>query len=586
VPRHGNDFAMLTKLELQNFRCFNDHKVDLSPKTLLVGKNNAGKSTCIEALRLVSVITERLGSLHIKAPPRWTGLPFAAKGVSPSLDGIEIHRHSLFYNYGPGPAVVSAHFDSGARLDVHVGDELEVHAVVYDREGDVASHRRAITSAAIPRVSILPQIGPLNPKEHFLTDAYVRGNMQTTLASWHFRNQIRLFPEFSGDFQNAVANSWPGLAVRPVDIPPIGQREETPLSLLIRENDFEAEAAWMGHGLQMWLQTMWFLARNSQSRVLILDEPDVYMHADLQRRLIRMLLRNDKQFIIATHSPEMLAEVEPDSVVVLDRKRKVSRAATSSKAVQGVLQRVGSVHNLSLARLASQRRLLLVEGEDIALLKRVQNVIDPDSDRPVDTVPNIDIEGWGGWHSALTLARFFDKNAKGELEVFCFLDRDYFTDAEIEDRKKEAETVGIDLRIWGVKELENYFVVPAAICRLIEKNSGQKIDGEELEGEIWRLADEMRDDAYFAFMENVKRTAADKSNKGVNKIAKAPFEARWKVANGLDVVGGKELLGKIRAWAQQRYSVSFSIPSLIQAMRPFEVPEELKVAIRDVTRSK
>lgn len=576
---------MLTKLELQNFRCFNDHKVDLSPKTLLVGKNNAGKSTCIEALRLVSVVTERLGSLHIKSPPRWTGLSFAAKGVSPSLDGIEIHRHSLFYNYGSGPAVVSAHFDGGARLDVHVGDELEVHAVVYDREGDVASHRRAITAAAIPRVSILPQIGPLNPKEHFLTDAYVRGNMQTTLASWHFRNQVRLFPEFFADFQNAVSNSWPGLAVRPVDIPSIGQREETPLSLLIRENDFEAEAAWMGHGLQMWLQTMWFLARNSQSRVLILDEPDVYMHADLQRRLIRMLLRNDKQFIIATHSPEMLAEVEPESVVVLDRRRRVSRAATSSKAVQGVLQRVGSVHNLSLARLASQRRLLLVEGEDVALLKRVQNVIAPDAERPIDTVPNIDIEGWGGWHSALTLARFFDKNAKGELEVYCFLDRDFFTDEEIARRKKEAESVGIDLRVWRVKELENYFIVPAAISRLIEKSCDETVDSEEIENEIQRLAEELRDDAYFAFMENVKRTADDKSNKGVNKLAKAPFEARWKVTKGIDVVGGKDLLAKIRAWAQERYGVSFSISSLIQATRPSEFPAELKDAIRDLTRT-
>ena len=44
---------------------------------------------------------------------------------------------------------------------------------------------------------------------------------------------------------------------------------------------------------------------------LVLDEPDVYMHPDLQRRLIRFLLRRDQQVIVATHSIEMMSEVEP-----------------------------------------------------------------------------------------------------------------------------------------------------------------------------------------------------------------------------------------------------------------------------------
>ena len=419
---------MLTGLRLMNFRCFEDHFIELQQKTLLVGKNNAGKSTCVEALRLVSLVSERLQSLSLRSPPEWTNLPLRARGVEPSLKNIDLHRSSLFHDYGDPPALVSATFDSNSHLDIHIGPEFSIHAVVYDARNRTANTRDKINGAAIPIVSILPQIGPLGENEERLSQEYVRTNLQTARASLHFRNQLHLYPEAFAAFKRNVEDSWPGLQLQPLQIPPLSQKG-APLGLIVRDGAFSAEVAWMGHGLQMWLQTMWFLTRNRESSVLILDEPDVYMHADLQRRLVRMLLRDSRQFIIATHSPEMLAEVEPESVVVLDRSKRASRAATSSKAVQELLRRVGSVHNISLARLAIQRRILFVEGDDIGILKRFQNVVDRRTERPIDTIPNTDIGGWSGWSAVLTLARFFRENAPDEMRIFCVLDRDYHTDS-------------------------------------------------------------------------------------------------------------------------------------------------------------
>lgn len=50
---------MLKTLRLRNFRAFADHTVPLKKLTLLVGENNAGKSTVVEALRLIAIITHR-----------------------------------------------------------------------------------------------------------------------------------------------------------------------------------------------------------------------------------------------------------------------------------------------------------------------------------------------------------------------------------------------------------------------------------------------------------------------------------------------------------------------------------------------
>ena len=44
----------------------------------------------------------------------------------------------------------------------------------------------------------------------------------------------------------------------------------------LRDGDFVAEAAKMGQGMQVWLQTMWFLARSSSADTVILDEDVEY----------------------------------------------------------------------------------------------------------------------------------------------------------------------------------------------------------------------------------------------------------------------------------------------------------------------
>ena len=45
---------MLKFLHLEDYRCFKDTKLEFKDLTIAVGKNNAGKSTIIEALRIIS----------------------------------------------------------------------------------------------------------------------------------------------------------------------------------------------------------------------------------------------------------------------------------------------------------------------------------------------------------------------------------------------------------------------------------------------------------------------------------------------------------------------------------------------------
>src|SRR5207249_5954659 len=134
-----------------------------------------------------------------------------------------------------------------------------------------------------------------------------------------------------------------------------------------------------------------------------------------------------QQVVIATHSSEIMGEVSPENILVIDRTRSSSGFASSLPAVQKVLSGVGSIHNLQLSRLWNARRFLMVEGDDIGLLKHLQNALLPKSKVPIDTIPSRSIGGWGGWAYAVGSEMFLE-NAAGEgIITYCILDSDYHT---------------------------------------------------------------------------------------------------------------------------------------------------------------
>ena len=568
---------MLCELKLRNFRGFADHQLPLKSLTVIVGKNNAGKTTLVEALRLLSVVVSRYKNLPYRLPPGWTDLPLREYGVAPSLRNLEINFQGIFHRYDPPPANIEGIFSNGSSVSVYLNENKEIHAVIRDSKGNIIKSKNQAQQADLPLVSIMPQVTPVQLTERILTSDYVQSVMSSALSSSHFRNQLNLlYKRFFSEFQQVVEQTWPG--VRVVKLYGQGKSPHSPIDLHIRNEDFVGEIGLMGHGLQMWLQTMWFLTRSAASTTVMLDEPDVYMHPDLQRRVIRFLRNRFPQTILTTHSIEIMAEVEPDNILIVDKAQEKSDFASSLPAVQEITSNIGSVHNVHLSRLWTSRRFLLLEGKDIRILKYFQDILFPKSNIPLETIPHMSIGGWGGWNYAVGSSMTL-QNAMGEnIQVYCILDRDYHTETEIEERKNKAMDRGIHLHIWSYKEIENFLLLPSVVHRYISNRIATRTAAPslcEVKEEIEKLAWAMMDDVFDALSNEFLARNRAKGSRGSNAAARKYIEPYKENGSIVPIVSGKSLLSKISSWSKSEFSVQISSTGLISEFKKSDIHTEI-----------
>ncbi len=582
---------MLTRLELTKYRCFERHRFDFRQNTVLVGPNNAGKSTVIEALRLISLVTARYTGFTWKSPADWTGLPGAARVATPSMNSIAFDARMVIHRYEDPPATVRATFSNGVTVTVYVGppptsdSPPQLAATILDEQKKPVRNRSTAKKIDLPLVAILPQPEPLLQKERILADDYVLKKELTDLTSSHFRNQIRLHSEHFTAFKTLSEESWPGLQIQPFI--PGSRLDEQPPELMVRDGDFVTEIGAMGHGLQMWLQTMWFLTRHQDAGCIILDEPDVYMHPDLQRRLIRFLRKKDRQVIVATHSVEIMAEARTDEILVINRKTRASNYANATPAVQRAIEAVGGVHNLTLARLFSARRVLLMEGKDIALLRPLFDKVTGLADAPIDDLPNMPVGGWSGWPIAIGSGLFLKNAVDEDITPYAIFDSDYHTPQEIEERYAQALSKGVEVHIWRKKEIENYLVVPSAILRVLMSRS--RIHAaptvHKLTQFLDSLADELRDDVIGQFADSMsQKVRAWNPSKCMKEAGKLLEDKLSTTAQVLNRASGKEVHARISQWAQVEFGVSYGVVAVSHEIRSGEIESELANVLRTVAR--
>ncbi|WP_437298140.1 AAA family ATPase [Sorangium sp. So ce426] len=316
------DRPYVEQLRIQGYGCVQDATLELTPLHALIGPNDSGKSTVLRALRTLSTVLERaLGAPSLDTLGR-------AGPASKAPDGavFEVSAASTTWR---------VELDAGGRVrSMSFPRDLEPPSLLDDADGDdavgapsperpaldiVQALRGAQTLRLDPDALRAPH--PLIPDGHPLCFADERGTglpavydavISRDLSAYVDLNEelTRLFPSVKSLHLANPSSTTKAIGVK-------------------LEGGAVVPASLMSEGMLYYLAFA-ALPHLDPTPLLLVEEPEHGLHpariADVMRAL--RLVSEKTQVLLATHSPLVVNELQPEEVTVVTRAGERGMRAT------------------------------------------------------------------------------------------------------------------------------------------------------------------------------------------------------------------------------------------------------------------
>ena len=577
----------IQQLDLWNYKAFERFTMTLGANAFLVGPNNAGKSTLIEAARVAA------GMLEHASRRKATGFREhghrLARTHSLRADQYGLVTENLRHQFRLVESAVSIRTDTKLILTGvwPSDDDDSPEPFFYLRHPDERSiweprEVRGLTG----KIGVVPGLYPLNHTETVRDTKYLRAHFQGRRSSQHARNHLLLIKR-DGELEdfNEFVTSWlPEIEKLSVTTRPGRELGDREIDTLVQQRGDRTpkELYWVGDGMQIFVQILTHLWRLRSADVVILDEPDLYLHADLQRRLVRLLDSTPAQTITATHSSEMLAEASSESVVWVDKSRRRAVRRPRPASLEDLSTQIGSSFNLRLATALRARTVVFVEGDDMSIIRELAKTVGADDLASENNCAVIEIKGFSNWVRVEPFKWFVSDFLDGSVDVYVLLDRDYRADADVGKVWSTLDAVGVHAHVWKRKELENYLLDPTALARV--SNSSPSYISSELES----ITDDMTEDVLAQFAE--KRHFFSPSGKKdlARTIRETNTELRPRAVDPvwrLHRYPAKVILNDLNKTLQQASCTTVSTKNLARQLRQSEIPAEMHNWLTEVNSS-
>lgn len=284
--------TVISRLQIDNFRCLRSVDVPLRPLTVLIGENDTGKSAFLDAIRFL------VGDL----------------GTILNSDYWQLDSNNEFRVQGTVP-------------DGSVGRESPA-------AGGREAYQERITKYLVPtRYFRLPSGGIEMESDGFAEvdrqlDLGIKGERLAALLDYMTREDRARFKTVV-DLMQDLVRGLDDIAIATPD--PKRRRVD-----LIIENNLRIQASKASYGVQFVLFCVSLLYHPRPPKIVLLEEPENGVHPRRLGEIIAMLKSmtkgehaNPTQVILTTHSPYLLdhVDLDEDQVLVFRRNDDGSRDA-------------------------------------------------------------------------------------------------------------------------------------------------------------------------------------------------------------------------------------------------------------------
>ncbi len=580
------DLHQFVRIEFNRFKAFKIFSLELRHFNILVGPNNAGKSTILAAFRILAAAMRKAAAKKAVVVQGPQGTAF---GYNIDLSQISIAEENLFFNYDSAEsAQVKFTLSNHNTLTLYF-PEQGLCLLLPDAGGKHVSTPSTFKSYFNCQIGFVPILGPVEHHEPLYEKEAARLALFNYRAARNFRNIWYHFPERFDEFRSAILETWPGMDIeRPeIDI----SHGKARLYMYCPEERIPRELFWSRFGFQVWCQMLTHLIQSKEASLFLIDEPDIYLHSELQRHLL-MLLRNlGPDILLATHSTEIITEAETDEILLVNKTRRSARRIKSPTEIEEVFSSLGSNMNPILTQLAKTRRALFVEGKDFQVIGKFARKLGAITLGNRTDFAVIPVEGFNPERV---------RNLKAGIEVTLgvkivssvILDRDYRCDDECAALGLECKEYCDYVIIHKCKEVENFLLVPNAIDRAAAQRIADRArrlgEPSAYEGSALDMLEKFASEkkSYVASQLITYRRHFERARKAglhdatLVEMALTSFEKQWaEPSTRLAMISGKDAISSVNKQLQEKYGINITESSIIDAMRPAEISPEMKELI-------
>ena len=320
---------MLTRLQVRNFKRFDDIDIELGNPVAFIGPNNSGKTSAMQAIALWDIGAKRWAERLTTGSSRHRQRGIAINRRD--LVAIPMPRSRLLWrnmHVRDSQVVEGKQRTRNVRIEIVVEGVTQGNSWECGLEFDYANEesfycrplRRGNGSssgrmefpevAAKEKVAFLPPMSGLAANETRLDQGAINVRIGEGRTAEVLRNLCyRLYEEQREDWQMLVHQATDLFGVELASPRYIVERGEVAMNY--REHGVELDLSSAGRGLQQTMLLLAYMYANPGS-VMLLDEPDAHLEILRQRQIYQLITdvarESGAQIIAASHSEVILNE--------------------------------------------------------------------------------------------------------------------------------------------------------------------------------------------------------------------------------------------------------------------------------------
>lgn len=417
----------LENLKVKNYKSISELSVNFATLTAIVGKNNFGKSTTLDALQCfyglreisqedfhlgtkqdieIQVTFKNIGeadldryigykTMHAKVTAIIKAKPedeTFSEGQLKKLqeDREKKHKEAVEkYNIADDRTMIivfSYSYTGKAKYKINDKSITKSDVVKFVPPIKVISAIRtpdkettAGTKSNLKELIALLQSE--NDMEDYIDLPKVEGQLtyaeiKSLISQKEEQKCVNLSEDLTKHFQNAINTDSLSVKVKIDESFKFDFKYKT----VLEDNEVgrEVDILSCGTGLQSMmilsiLQT-YIKLRKDDNFILLIEEPEVYLHPSLQRKMINTLLKisEKNQTILTTHSPIIVSKIDKENIHCINKVKGVTHLVEPT--VSNIVEELG----VQISDILNKQAVLFVEGKDDSIL--FANLIDKIAD--------------------------------------------------------------------------------------------------------------------------------------------------------------------------------------------------------------